>query len=192
MIGFHFLDGAFQLTNIVFKPVCHVFNDIIVQFNSQKFCFSFDDGDARFKIRRLHICSQSPFKAGQQSLFKRCNIFWRAITGEHNLFFCLIQSIECVEKFFLSGVLAGNKLYIVHQQDICVAVAVVKFRGGSFLNGINQFICKLIAFDVNNIHAWTVLFDFMANCIQQVGLTEAGVSINKKRIIKFSWFCCNS
>ncbi|MPN56509.1 hypothetical protein SDC9_204199 [bioreactor metagenome] len=59
----HFFNGTFELTNVVLKPFGNVLHHIVGKFKLQQLCLAFDDGHARFQVRRLNIGQQAPFKA---------------------------------------------------------------------------------------------------------------------------------
>ena len=82
--------------------------------NIQKLCFSLDNGDTGFKVRRLDIGQQSPLKAGTKPVFQGFNLFWGPVRGQNNLLFCLVKGIKGVEKFFLRLILAADKLDVVY------------------------------------------------------------------------------
>ena len=75
----------------------------------------------------------------------------RTVRGQDDLLVVFVQGIEGVEEFFLGGVLTGNKLYIVHQKQICIAVFGAEFYVVTFLHGLDQFIGELVALDVDDI-----------------------------------------
>ena len=45
-----------------------------------------------------------------------------------------------MEKLFLGGIFARDKLDVVHQQDIGFAVFLMEFAGGTPADGFDQFV----------------------------------------------------
>ena len=63
--------------------------------------------------------------------------------------------VECVEKFFLRTLFTDDKLYIINEQNIVVAVFVTELRHGrliisrlTVLQRFDQFIGKCLACDI--------------------------------------------
>ena len=56
---------------------------------------------------------------------------------EINLLSCLIQGIKGMEEFFLGAFFSSNKLNVIYQEDICLAIFVMKFFGGFSTNSSN-------------------------------------------------------
>ena len=90
-----------------------------------------------------------------------------------------------MEKFFLRFLFTGNKLDIVHQKDISVAVFVVKFQLLAFTDGLDQCVCKIIALDVYNFCAGVVLTDAVSDRIDQMCFSKAGIAVDQQRVIGF-------
>ena len=82
-----------------------------------------------------------------------------------------------MEKFFLRLLFAGNELYIVHQQDVCVAVFVVKFQLLALTDSLNQSVGEIIALDIDNLGPGIVLADGMGNSVDQMGLAQSRVCL---------------
>lgn len=57
-----------------------------------------------------------------------------------DLFFCFVECFEGMEEFFLRRFLFSQKLDIVNEQDIDVAVFIAKGFCCIVLDGIDQFI----------------------------------------------------
>ena len=90
-----------------------------------------------------------------------------------------------MEKFLLRRFLAGDKLNIVNQKQIGVAVFIAEFIVPAFLQGSNQFICKLITLDIDDVVAGMVFVHDARNGVEKVRFAEAGRAINEKRVIRF-------
>ena len=73
------------------------------------------DRDTGLEVRWLNIGDQPPLETRSQALFKPGNVLWWLITGQHDLFLCAMQGVECVEELFLSCFLPSKDLNIVHE-----------------------------------------------------------------------------
>ncbi len=71
------------------------------------------------------------------------NSLGRTITRHHNLFVGVMQRIEGVKKFLFSRFLARDKLDIIDEQDIDLAIFGAKRFGLLETNGIDDFVSKL-------------------------------------------------
>ena len=89
-----------------------------------------------------------------------------------------------MEKFFLRLLFAGNELYIVHQQDVCVAVFVVKFQLLALTDSLNQSVGEIIALDIDNLGPGIVLADGMGNSVDQMGLAQSRVAVDQQGIVR--------
>ena len=98
----------------------------------------------------------------------------------------LVDIVKRVKKLNLRALLAGNELNIVHKEEINIAMFVSKFFGFSFFDGLHHLVGKIVAFDVGNLLFREAFFDGMADGPQQMGLTETGISVDKKGIVVFS------
>ena len=65
-----------------------------------------------------------------------------------------VQGIEGVEEFFLGGILAGDKLDIVDEQDVNIAIAIAKFFGLLATNGVDEIVGEFFARDIQHVDIW--------------------------------------
>ena len=106
------------------------------------------NGDAGFQVRGLDIRQQAHFKPGAQPVFQRGDFPGRPVGGEHDLLVGLMQGVEGMEKFLLSGGFARDKLDIIHQQHICLAVFGPEFRRGTGTDGLDELVGDVLALGV--------------------------------------------
>ena len=88
-----------------------------------------------------------------------------------------------MEKFLLCGILARDKLDVVHQQNIGFAVFLMEFAGGAPADGFDQLIGEIVPFDVQGGHFRMIFLDIIADGVQQVGFSQTGIPIDKQRVI---------
>ena len=96
----------------------------------------------------------------------------------------LVNVVEGVEKFLLRGLLAGDELDIVNEEEVNVAVFHAEFLARALFDGFEQLICELIALYVGDLRAGIVLAYILADRKQQMRLAEAGVAVDKQRIVR--------
>ena len=164
---------------------CNAVDDIFWQFKAQFGRFCVDNRYARFKIRRLDVGQQTPFKTCFHAVFECVHFFGRPVGGQYDLSACFIECVKCVEKFFLCALFARDKLNIVNQQQVGHAVFIAEGLYVAFLNGSDQFIGKIFAFDINDAEFGVRAANDVADCVQQVGFSQAGLTIDKEGIVIF-------
>ena len=185
MIGADLFDRALQQTHVG----GHVFGDerahVVRQIEAERDGFVLDDRHARLKIRRLDVRNQAPFEPGFQTVLQTQHLIGRPVGGQDDLVVVLVEVIEGMEKFLLRRFLAGDKLNIVNQKQIGVAVFIAELIVPALLQGGNQLVCKLIALDIDDIIAGVVLMHDAGDGVKQVRFAKAGRAVNKKGIIRF-------
>ena len=88
-----------------------------------------------------------------------------------------------MEELLLGALLAADELYVVHEQHVCLAVFVVEFLGGLFTDGVNELVGELLPLDIDDTGVGAVLFDLIADGIEQVGLAQARSSIDEQGVV---------
>src|SRR5690554_1756457 len=96
-----------------------------------------------------------------------------------------MEMIKGVEEFFLRAFFAANKLNIIDQQYICLAIFGAKLIGTLVANGANQLVRKLLRRAVD--HAITLLAQAIADGIEQVCFAQPDTPIDEERVEGLSW-----
>ena len=86
----------------------------------------------------------------------------------------------------MGGFLAGDELNIIHQKQIRFPIFTAKFDVLSVFDGVDQFICELVALDVDDVGVGIFLADAVGDCIEQVGLAHAGGAVDEQGVIDLS------
>ena len=102
------------------------------------------NGQAHFNIRRLQVGDQAPFEPRDEAVFEALNFAGRTVAGEHDLLVGLVQRVEGVEKFLLNALLAGQKLNVVNQQHVGLAVFLAEFGELVVLDAVNVFVREFL------------------------------------------------
>ncbi len=97
-----------------------------------------------------------------------------------------------MEEFFLGRIFSCNKLNIVYKKNIRTPVTLMEFPCCAVADCLNQLIGKFVAFDVDDVHIRVSPADFIPDGIKQVRFSKAGISVDKKRVIKCRRFACDS
>ena len=96
----------------------------------------------------------------------------------------LIEIVEGMEKFLLRGVLAGDELDIIDEEEVRAAVFEAELVVFAFAQGVDEFVCKLVSLDVDDVVVRVVLMNFVRNGIEKVRLPNAGRAVDEKWIIR--------
>ena len=90
-----------------------------------------------------------------------------------------------MEKFLLRGFLAGDKLDIIDEEEVRVAVFVAEFVVAALLQGGDELVGELVALDIDDVVAGMIFMHDAGDGIQQMRLAEAGRAVNEQRVIRF-------
>ena len=105
-----------------------------------------------------------------------------------------MKMIKCMEKFKLRSFFSFNKLNIIYKEYINRSIFISKILTcrGMFIfavsNGINYFVCKSFACNINDLFGLVVLQNIVGDGVHQRGFTESGTSIYKKRVVSITGF----
>ena len=88
-----------------------------------------------------------------------------------------------MEKLLLGLFFSGDELDIVHQQQGGLTVFLPELRIFSLPDGGDQLIGEIVALDVYDAGIRLAGADLVGNGIQQMGLAQAGVAIDKQGVI---------
>jgi len=190
-IGEDFFDGALNLPHVRRDIFRNIVADIVGQLESETHGLVLDDGHARLVVGRLNVRDKAPFKPRFETVLQTQHLVGRPVGRQNDLAPSLIEVVEGVEEFLLRGILAGNKLDVVDEEEIGAAVFAAELNVPPLLKGRDQFVCKLIAFDVDDVVAWVRPVQLVGNRVEQMRLAEAGRSVDEKRIIGLGRIVCN-
>ncbi len=106
---------------------------------------------ARFEIGRLDIGEQPPLESRAQPRFERLNLFGRTVGRDNELAARFVQCVERVEELFLRRFFAGEKLDVVDQQNVDLAIAIAKLRRPVVLQRDDELVGELLAGEVDDV-----------------------------------------
>jgi len=75
-----------------------------------------------------------------ESVLEGCDRTRRSVRREHDLTRCFVQGVEGVEELFLEGFGLLEKLDVVDQKDVTVAVAPLERAGRVRTNCLDEFV----------------------------------------------------
>ena len=164
-ICYNFVVGAFDFTYVGGDVGCQQGDDIGRQGDIIRCCLGTQDGHTCFQVRCLDISCQSLVKTGTQAVFQRFNFAGGTVTGDDDLFIGILQCIKCMEEFYLCLLLALQKLDIVDNQAVDIAVFLTEGFRGFVLNRVDDFVGEFFTGGVQYLHAGIILLDAVADSV---------------------------
>ena len=96
-----------------------------------------------------------------------------------------MQGVESVEELFLSPLLLGKELDVVHQQHVHVAELVAEAGHLVIAERVNHLIGELLAGDIADSRLGQSPLDFVSDGLHQVSFAHTDATIEEKRVIGF-------
>ena len=141
------------------------------------------NGNSCFKIRRIYIRRQSPFKSRFKSFFESFHFFRVFIACYYNLLVCIVKSVKCVEKFFFCLNFSGNKLNIVYHKYVHRAVFVSELVHFFFSDGADKLIRERFGRNICNFGIRLCVEYVISYCMEKMRFSETYAAVKEKRII---------
>src|SRR5438309_2584506 len=136
----HAHQRAFEPADVAANTRREELVNVIVQFDLQGARFLPQNGKTRLNVGGLQFRGQAPLETRNQTVFEIGDLRGRTIAREHDLFVTVEEGIEGVKKFLLRSFFPGEKLNIIDQKQICLAVTLAEFHQGIVLNRVNKFV----------------------------------------------------
>ena len=164
--------------------VRNVLGHVVRQVQIQQLGLALDDGNARFKIRRLDVGGQAPLKPGAQTLLQGFDLLRGAVRRDDDLAAIVVQRVEGVEKLLLRALLAGQELDVVDQKHVRLAVTLAELLHRCRLDGGDRLVREFFTIHVDNVEIRVVLLDLNFDGVQQVRLAQTRRSVDEQRVVR--------
>ena len=107
---------------------------------------------------------------------------WWFVATDDNLLVGLVKGIEGVKELLLSFLAPGNKLHIVDDEHVNIAVPV---RKASLFktDRLDKFFDKRLRAQVGDFFAWVARKNLIAYRLDEVCFTKANATVDKEGII---------
>ena len=182
-ISHNLVHRALDLTDVGRDVFGNELGDIVVDSGAPLGSLVFDNGEAGFKVGRLHVHKQTPFKARAQPVVQQRHVRRRTIRGQHDLAAVFVEGVEGIEQLVLHLLLARHDLHIVHQQQIRVAILRTELAAAAGADQLDELADEIVALDVDDLGLRQALAELMGNGVDQMGFAEAGVAVDEQGII---------
>ena len=185
VVRLHLLDGALKLADVVFGArlamYSQTFSGIVMSSSSAL---------RRIMARRvsksggLNVCGEAPLETGEQALFERGDILRRTVGRQDDLALRLVERIEGVEELLLRGLLAGDELNIVDEENVRLAVPLAEFLRRAVADRLDHFVREFVSLYIKDIHLRVAEGDLVADGVQKVRLAKSRVAVDEERVIE--------
>ena len=183
-VGEHLLERAFELAHVGAQVLGDVERHFVIQLDVLDLGLLLQNGDPHFHLGRLDLHRQPPVEAGDQAVFEARNILRVGVAADHDLLARLDQGVEDEEELFLRAVLAVEELHVVEQQHVERTVVALEGVEGLGLVGADHVGVVILGVHVADHLLRHVLQDVVADGVDQVGLAEAGATVDEHRVVR--------
>jgi len=131
----------------------------------------------------LDVGRKAPLKAGDETGFQLLDFARAAIARQHHLFTRLEEIVKGVKELFLDALFAREKLDIVNQQHVDMAVSLTELGQAILLQCLDKLVGEFFGRKVRHPSIGIVAQNRVANRVHEVGFAQAGVAVNEKRVV---------
>src|SRR5207244_2397064 len=103
-----------------------------------------------------------------------------AIAGDHDLLHGVMQRVEGVEKLFLSALLLGQELDVIHQQHVHIAELIAETDHLVVAQRIDHLVGELLAAQIADVGLRRAPLHFVATGLHQVGFAHSHAAIEEQ------------
>src|SRR6266536_725904 len=94
------------------------------------------------------------------------------------------KRIERVKEFFLGTLFASEKLDVVYQEEIDLAIALSEFDQIAVLDRVDELVDEQFTGDINHLYVFLLGPNLLADGLHQVGLAKTDTAINEQRVVR--------
>src|SRR5436309_9269940 len=113
-----------------------------------------------------------------------CNLRSRPIAGEDNLFMSVEKRIERVKEFFLGTLFASEKLDVVYQEKVDLAIALSELDQITVLDRVDELVDEQFTGYIDHFNIFLLGPNVLADRLHQVGLAKTDTAINEQRVVR--------
>src|SRR5215216_5555756 len=115
------------------------------------------DGDARLEVRGLDVGYQPPLEPAHETVLQGLYVLGVPVGGDNDMLVLLVERVEGVEERLLRLHLVLQKLYVVHQEHVVLAVALLELQGRVIPHGVYEVVGELLTGHVTDAHAGVLI-----------------------------------
>ena len=141
------------------------------------------DGEAGLEIGRLDVGDQAHHEAAAETVLEGGDGVGRPVGGQHDLAIGLVEGVEGVEELLLEPFFALEEVDVVDEQHVDLAVAPLELGGGVVPDGVDVLVEEQLGAHVADHEGRVVLFDVVADGVQEVGLAQPAGPVDGQRVV---------
>ena len=126
----------------------NVFHDVIAHRQNLVLSLLPQNRDTSLQLRRLHIHIQARTETRTHTLSKTGQLLRRQIRGNYDLLLVVVQGVKRMEELLHRRLFTRQKLDIVNQKNINIAVNLLERRTLIVTNRVNEVIRELLRIHV--------------------------------------------
>src|SRR4029450_9653613 len=93
------------------------------------------------------------------------------------------ERVERMEKFLLRPLLTTEKLNVVNQKKVGLAITLPEFDQITVLDRVDELVDEELPRDVDHLHVFLFRPEELADGFHQMGLAQTDAAVNKEGII---------
>src|SRR6266581_5425624 len=113
-----------------------------------------------------------------------CDLRSGPVAGEDDLFMPIEKRVERLEEFFLRTIFASEKLDIVDQKKISLAITLPEFDQIAVLDRVDELVDEQFTREVYHLHIFLLRPDVLTNRLHQMRLAETDPAVNEQRVVR--------
>src|SRR6476646_7375222 len=94
------------------------------------------------------------------------------------------ERVERMEKFLLRPLLSTQKLNVINQKKVGLAITLPEFDEITVLDRVDELVDEQLARDVDHLHVFLFRPDELADGLHEMGLAQTDAPVNKEGIIR--------
>ena len=175
--------SALQLANIGRDMGSNVLHDVIAHRQNLVLSLLPQNRDTSLQLRRLHIHIQARAETRTHTLSETGQLLRRQIRGNHDLLLVVVQGVKRMEELLHRRLFTRQKLDIVNQQNVNIAVNLLERRTLIVTNRVNEIVRELLRIHVAHPQIRVQILGVVADRVQQVGLTQTRTAVDEQRVV---------
>src|SRR5437660_3813084 len=94
------------------------------------------------------------------------------------------KRVECVKEFLLGTLLASQKLDVINQKKIGLAITLRELYQITVLDRIDELVNEEFARDIDHLHVFLLRPNVLAGGLHQMGLAKTDSAVNEQRVVR--------
>ena len=131
-----------------------------------------EDRDAGLEVGGLHVGHEPPLEPVPQPVLERGDRLGRPVGGDDDLAGRAVEAVEGVEELLLGPFLVLEKLDVVDQEDVHLAIAALEGGGRVVADRVDELVREGLGGHVAHVAVRVVLAHVVPDGVEQVGLAQ--------------------